>query len=79
MVFGALKMIKNKDVVRQLGIIIIATILFNWLISLGTLGDHRQRLPILGLIVILQVIGFISLFNKPSKSKIKKKRTHPKK
>lgn len=79
MVIGALKMMKNKDLARQLGIIIIATILFNWLISLGTLGDHRQRLPILGLIVILQVIGFMSLVAKPKKSKVKKKRIYSKK
>jgi hypothetical protein len=79
MIFGALKMLKYKDITRQLGLIIFSIIIVNWLISLGTLGDHRQRLPILGLIVILQTIGFVSFIKRPNKSKIKKKKAVSKK
>jgi hypothetical protein len=35
----------------------MSQILLNWLVSLGTLGDHRQRLPILGLSIFFQAIG----------------------
>jgi hypothetical protein len=79
MIFGAFKMLKQKDITRQLGLIIFSIIIVNWLISLGTLGDHRQRLPILGLIVILQTIGLVSFINRPKKSKIKKKKAISKK
>jgi hypothetical protein len=37
-------------------------IVLNWLISMGTLGDHRQRVPILGLSIFLQAVGLKVLF-----------------
>jgi hypothetical protein len=40
---------------RQLSILIILLVSSNWLISLGTLGDHRQRLPILPIILFGQI------------------------
>jgi hypothetical protein len=79
MIFGTFKMLKYKDITLQLGLIIFSIIIVNWLISLGTLGDHRQRLPILGLIVILQTIGLVSFINRPKKSKIKKEKDISKK
>jgi len=32
----------------------LSQIVLNWLIAMGTLGDHRQRLPILGFSIFLQ-------------------------
>jgi len=32
-------------------------IILNWLVAIGTLGDHRQRLPILGLSLMFQAVG----------------------
>ena len=37
-------------------------ILLNWFIAMGTLGDHRQRLPILGLSLFLQAVGIKAIF-----------------
>jgi hypothetical protein len=47
---------------KVLGIFALSQIVLNWLISMGTLGDHRQRLPILGLSIFLQVIGIRAIF-----------------
>lgn len=46
---------------RQLGILAGAPILLAWLISIGTIGDHRFRLPIMGLSLFLQVCGYFGL------------------
>ena len=38
-----------------------APVILGWLISLGTIGDHRFRLPQMGLSLFLQVAGFYAL------------------
>jgi hypothetical protein len=47
---------------KVIGIFALSQIVLNWLIAMGTLGDHRQRLPILGLSIFLQVIGIKAIF-----------------
>jgi len=42
---------------KVVGLFAITQIVLNWLIAMGTLGDHRQRLPILGLSIFLQAVG----------------------
>jgi hypothetical protein len=34
----------------------------NWLITLFTIGDHRFRVPVLGLSLFLQAIGLKTIF-----------------
>jgi len=41
-----------------------APVLLGWLISMGTIGDHRFRIPQMGLSLFLQVGGFIFLKRK---------------
>jgi len=36
----------------------------NWLVSLISIGDHRFRLPIMGMSLFLQAVGLKTLFNK---------------
>jgi hypothetical protein len=38
-----------------------APVILGWLISMGTIGDHRFRLPQMGLSLFLQVAGFYGL------------------
>jgi len=38
-----------------------APVLIGWLISMGTIGDHRYRIPQMGLSLFLQVAGFYAL------------------
>lgn len=47
---------------KVVGSFALTQIVLNWLIAMGTLGDHRQRLPILGLSIFLQVVGIKSVF-----------------
>lgn len=47
---------------KFISILALSFIAINMLISLGTLGDHRQRLPILGLSIFLQAIGIKAIF-----------------
>lgn len=42
---------------RQLSWLIGAPVLLGWLISLGTIGDHRFRIPQMGLSLALQLLG----------------------
>jgi hypothetical protein len=39
-----------------------SVILSNWLITLVTIGDHRFRLPIMGITLFIQAIGLASIF-----------------
>ena len=43
-------------------------VLLGWLISMATIGDHRFRLPQMGLSLFLQAAGFIALKRKVSKA-----------
>ncbi len=45
-----------------------APVLLGWLISMGTIGDHRFRIPQMGLSLFLQVAGFIFLKRKFTKA-----------
>jgi hypothetical protein len=47
---------------RIFAVIILTQISLNWLVAIGTLGDHRQRLPIMGLSLIFQAVGARRLF-----------------
>jgi hypothetical protein len=47
---------------KVVGLFAITQIVLNWLIAMGTLGDHRQRLPILGLSIFLQAVGIKTIF-----------------
>jgi hypothetical protein len=42
-------------------------IVISWLISIGTIGDHRFRIPTMSLSLLLQVVGFMALRKKVSK------------
>jgi hypothetical protein len=44
-----------------IAILVLGEILTSWLISIGTLGDHRQRLPIMGMSLFLQAVGLRTL------------------
>ena len=46
--------------IANLAMIVIST---NWLISLMTIGDHRFRIPIMGMSLFLQAVGLKTLFS----------------
>lgn len=46
---------------RQVGLLAGVPVLLAWLTAIGTIGDHRFRLPTMGLSLFLQVAGYFGL------------------
>ena len=72
--YGAFKLWRHSPLGQRLSVTILALVSVNWLISLGTLGDHRQRLPILSMIIFLQLVGITNLKGLTQKKRAKTKR-----
>jgi hypothetical protein len=49
---------------RKISTLTFLIVFLNWAISVGTLGDHRQRVPIMTVSLFLQIIGLLSIFGK---------------
>jgi hypothetical protein len=65
MVWGGLWLWRQGAELKKLSIVAGITIATSWLISLGTIGDHRFRLPVMGLMILLQVAGIRGLSKRP--------------
>jgi hypothetical protein len=44
--------------------IIAMPVVLSWLISIGTIGDHRFRIPTMSMSIFLQVIAFLAIRKK---------------
>ena len=66
--YGFLSLRKIDPVSKLLADGSIAAVLISWLISIGTIGDHRFRVPTMGLSLLLQVAGIWSIKRKVSKA-----------
>ena len=62
MFFGFAITWKAGQVERLLGLVALSLVGVNWLSTVATIGDHRFRIPSMGMSLVLQVIGFWSLF-----------------
>jgi hypothetical protein len=63
LLYGYLILWRQKSLERFIGSIAMIAIGSNWLISLISIGDHRFRVPIMGMSLFLQAIGIKTLFN----------------
>jgi hypothetical protein len=72
-ILGAIRLRKHDALGKELVVLISTLIVANWLISLGTLGDHRQRLPILTMVIFLQVVGIFGLRRSTKKGQQRKR------
>ena len=61
-IYGYLALWRQNSLERFLGNLAIIAIGTNWLVSLISIGDHRFRIPIMGISLFLQAIGLKSLF-----------------
>jgi hypothetical protein len=59
--YGFLLLWKQKGLERLIGLLAILVVSINWMISLMTIGDHRFRVPIMGMSLFLQAIGLKTL------------------
>ncbi len=57
MSLGLRRLWNSGGLERQLCWLVAAPVLLGWLTSLGTIGDHRFRIPQMGLSLFLQVVG----------------------
>ena len=61
LIYGFTILWRLKSLERFIGSIAAIVVGSSWLISLVTIGDHRFRIPIMGMSLFLQVIGFKTL------------------
>lgn len=50
-----------KGIYSQLAWLTFLPVVISWLVGMGTIGDHRFRLPTMSLSLVLQAIGFAAL------------------
>jgi hypothetical protein len=55
---------KMGDIHSKLAYLLMGPILASWIAAVGTIGDHRFRIPTMSLSLVLQVIGFIAIKNR---------------
>jgi len=61
LIYGFIVLWRLKALERLIGSIAAIAIGTSWLISLATIGDHRFRLPIMGMSLFLQAVGLRTL------------------
>jgi len=62
LLYGFIILWRLNSLERFIGSIAMIAISTNWLISLISIGDHRFRIPIMGMSLFLQAIGLRTLF-----------------
>ena len=63
LLYGYFTIWRHNSLERFLGNLAMVAITTNWLITLFTIGDHRFRIPIMGMSLFLQAIGLKTLFS----------------
>ena len=61
-IYGLITLWRLKSVERVIGAAAGIVIVSSWLITLISIGDHRFRLPIMGMSLFLQAVGLRTLF-----------------
>ncbi len=64
LVFGFLTLYKRGGIGKKIALLSATPVLLAWLITLGTIGDHRFRIPTMGLSLLFQVTGILALREK---------------
>jgi hypothetical protein len=61
---GFFWLLSRGGLFKEIGLLVMAPIAVSFLISLGTIGDHRFRLPTMPLSLFLQVLGAVVLYRR---------------
>jgi hypothetical protein len=61
-IYGFIVLWKSRALERFIGLVAAIAITSSWLITLISIGDHRFRLPIMGMSLFLQAVGIRTLF-----------------
>ena len=68
LLFGFLTLYKRGGLAKKFAVLTATPVLLAWLVTLGTIGDHRFRIPTMGLSLLLQVAGFLAIRQKVTKA-----------
>ena len=60
--YGYFTLWRQNSLERLIGNLAMVAVTTNWVITLFTIGDHRFRVPIMGLSLFLQAVGLKTLF-----------------
>ncbi len=66
--YGYLTLRKGDLISKLIANSALSAVVISWLISIGTIGDHRFRIPTMGLSLLLQVAAILKIKNKVSKA-----------
>ena len=58
MIAGVFFLWLSKGINRKFLLIVAAPIMLSWIIAIGTIGDHRFRVPVMSFVIILQIVGW---------------------
>jgi len=61
-IYGFVTLWRLKSIERVLGVTAGIVVVSSWLITLISIGDHRFRLPVLGMSLFLQAVGIRTIF-----------------
>jgi hypothetical protein len=63
LIYGFIVLWRLRSLEKFIGVIAMIAVSTNWAISLISIGDHRFRIPIMGMSLFLQAIGLKTLFS----------------
>lgn len=64
LIIGFFWLVSRGGLYKDLGLLTLAPVAISFLVSLGTIGDHRFRLPTMPLSLFLQVLGAAVLYRR---------------
>lgn len=68
LIFGFLTLYWRHGLGRKVALLTATPVVLAWLITLGTIGDHRFRIPTMGLSLLLQVVGILAIRERVTKA-----------
>ena len=68
LIWGFYSLKRRGKFEMQIGVLALTPVALAWLITLGTIGDHRFRIPTMGLSLLLQVAGILAIRQRTTKA-----------
>ena len=68
LLLGFFTLYKRVGLGKKVALLAATPVFLAWLITLGTIGDHRFRIPTMGLSLLLQVAGILAIREKTTKA-----------
>lgn len=68
LLIGLVTLYKRGGLGKRIALLTATPVLLAWLITLGTIGDHRFRIPTMGLSLLLQVAGILAIRERTTKA-----------